>query len=371
MAKITHVFKTYFPETNGGLEEAIRQLGNHAQKNGFDVEVVSIAKKRYAIAPGNGIKTTFYKGTFDVFSNPFSMEFARSFKGICENTDILHFHFPWPTAELLAVFHRLKKPALVTFHCDIHKIMPLKRLYLPFVKQYLKKMDKICITSKGLLKTTPYLGQFRDKIEEIPLFLDENRFATLPGPDLQLAEFTKQIKPFAVFAGVLRWYKGLDILLDAAKKIDNDIVIVGKGDLFEKLAARIKTENLKNVHLMGFLSDGNLQFLIQTAKMVVLPSITPAEAFGQILLEGLFFSKPLISTELGTGTSVVNRHNYSGLVVPPADSTSLARAMNHLFTDDALCARYGKNAFQHYCDNFTADVQGDKYLRLYRTFLKA
>ncbi|MDQ1270736.1 MAG: hypothetical protein QG618_2048, partial [Thermodesulfobacteriota bacterium] len=40
MSKITHNFKTYFPETNGGLEEAIRQYGSHAAKHGFEVEVV-------------------------------------------------------------------------------------------------------------------------------------------------------------------------------------------------------------------------------------------------------------------------------------------------------------------------------------------
>ncbi len=136
MAKITHIFKTYFPETSGGLEEAIRQLGRHAVKKGFDVEVVSVGQKTYTITGSEGIKTKFYGKTFDLFSNPFSLAFARSFKKICDNTDILHFHFPWPTAELLALFHRIQKPALVTFHCDIHKIKPLKRLYLPLVKKY-------------------------------------------------------------------------------------------------------------------------------------------------------------------------------------------------------------------------------------------
>lgn len=371
MAKITHIFKTYFPETNGGLEEAIRQLGTHAIGHGFDVEVVSVGSENYTITTPDGIKTRFFKKTIDVLSNPFSIGFAIDFKKICANTDILHFHFPWPTAELLALFHTLNKPSLVTFHCDIHKATSLKRLYLPFVIQYLKKMDKICVTSKQLLSTTPYLAQFRDKIEEIPLFVDENRFSTLPGPAPEIIEFTKGIGNFALFAGVLRWYKGLDILLDAAKKIDGDIVVVGKGDLYVKLESRIKDENLKNVHLTGFLSDENLKFLIEKSRLIVLPSITPAEAFGQILLEGLYFSKPLISTELGTATSVVNKHNYTGLVVKAGCSSSLARSMNQILKDDILCERFSKNAFQHYCANFTAGVQGDKYIRIYRSFLQS
>lgn len=370
MAKITHIFKTYFPETSGGLEEAVRQCGTHARKSGFDVEVVCVGPETYTIATPDGIKTKFYKKTFDVFSNPFSLAFARSFREIHDHADILHFHFPWPTAELLALFHVISKPALVTFHCDIHKIRPLKRIYLPFIKRYLNKLDKICITSKGLLTTTSYLWQFRDKIEEIPLFMNESRFSGLPAPVQDIVEFTREIKDYALFVGVLRWYKGLDILLDAAGKIDTDIVIVGRGDLYERLESRINREGLKNVHLLGFQEDNNLKHLIEKSKLIVLPSITPAEAFGQILLEGLYFSKPLVSTELGTGTSLVNRHNHTGLVVRPGSAEALARAINTITTDNALYERFSKNAFQYYLDNFTAAVQGDKYIRIYKSFLQ-
>ena len=369
MAKITHIFKTYFPETSGGLEEAIRQYGAYAIASGFEVEVVSVGPESYTVRAPDGIKTRFYRKTIDVFSNPFSIEFALSFKKICENTDILHFHFPWPTAELLACFHHIKKPVLVTFHCDIHKIKPLKLLYLPFAKYYFKKIDKICISSKRLLNSTPYLARFKDKIEEVSYFINENRFSNLPNPDSEVVEFVKKIKPYALFVGVLRWYKGLDVLLDAARQIENDIVIVGKGRLFNRLETRIKKENLKNVHLMGFQADNNLKYLIKNSKLIVLPSTTPAEAFGQILLEGLYFSKPLVSTELGTGTSIVNKNNYTGFVVEPGSDLSLARAMDRIFKDDALCERFSNNAFQHYVDNFTATIQGDKYIRLYKSFI--
>lgn len=370
MTKITHIFKTYFPETTGGLEEAIRQCGAHARENGFNVEVVSIGPETYTITTPDGIKTKFHKKSIDIFSNPFSFSFALSFKKICNNTDILHFHFPWPTAELLSLSHNIRKPALVTFHCDIHKIKPLKRLYLPFIKQYLKKIDKICVTSQNLFNTTQYLHEFRDKIEEVSYWINEKRFLNLPDPEPKIIEFTKKIKNYALFTGVLRWYKGLDILLDASKKFDGDIVIVGKGDLYGKLQSRIKNENLNNVHLTGFQSDGNLKLLIEKSRFIVLPSITPAEAFGQILLEGLYFSKPLISTELGTGTSLVNKHNHTGLVIKPGCSASLSRAMNRILKENSLYERFSKNAFQHYLNNFTASIQGDKYIRIYRSLLK-
>lgn len=44
MPIITHVFKTYFPDTHGGLEEAIRQIGKYSISKGFEVRVVSVSK---------------------------------------------------------------------------------------------------------------------------------------------------------------------------------------------------------------------------------------------------------------------------------------------------------------------------------------
>jgi rhamnosyl/mannosyltransferase len=370
VAKITHIFKTYFPETSGGVEEAIRQYSTIARQNGFDVDIISVAPITYTLSSADGSVVKFFKKNLDLVSNPFSFSLALSFNRIIKNTDILHFHFPWPTAELLVLSHYIRKPCLVTFHCDIHKIKSLKKMYLPFIRQYLRKMDKICISSRRLLLSTPYLEQFSEKIEEIPYFLNENRFSNLPGPDSEIIDFVQKKKRFVLFVGVLRWYKGLDILLDASGQIDAEIVIVGKGDMYDKLASRIHEEKLRNVHLIGFQSDNNLKYLIESSKMIVLPSTNPAEAFGQILLEGLYFSKPLISTEIGTATSVVNKHNHTGFVVQPGCSVSLARAANTIIKNDALYEQLSKNALHHYLTNFKTSVQGEKYIRIYNALLQ-
>lgn len=365
MTKITHIFKTYFPETNGGLEEAIRQIGSQAISDGYNVEVVAVGKKARIIKTLDGITVRFYKSSFDLYSNPVSLSFIKEFKNICKSTDILHFHFTWPTAELLTLIYGVKKPMVVTFHCDIHKNKLLKALYLPLVKQFLKKADRICVTSNNLLRNTPYLHKFKKKTEEICLWFDENRFKDLPEPDPGMKQLTAKITPYGLFVGVLRWYKGLDTLLDASKKTKGNVVIVGKGPLYHHLKKRIKQEGLTNVYLLGFQPDNNLEILIKQSQFIVLPSISGAEAFGQILLEGLYFSKPLISTELGTGTSLVNRHNHTGLVVKPGCAPSLTQAMNQMIKDQHLQEKFKANTFQHLKTNFTKHAQGYKYSRIY------
>ena len=370
MTKVTHIFKSYFPETNGGLEEAIRQIGRHSIKDGYSVDVVAVGKKSYEMTTPDGITAKFYKNSLDLYSNPVSLSFAKQFRIICKTADILHYHFTWPTAEILTLLHQIRKPMVVTFHCDIHKNRFIKALYLPVIKQFLRRADRICVTSKNLFKTTPYLHEFKNKIEEICLWFDKTRFVDLPEPDPDMAKFINTIKPYALFVGVLRWYKGLDTLLDTSKRFEGDIVIVGKGPLYDHLKIRIKKEGLSNVYMMGVQPDRNLKLLIEQSRFLVLPSTSAAEAFGQILLEGLFFSTPLISTELGTGTNLVNRHNHTGLVVKPGCSTSLSGAMNRLLNDQGLYEGFVTNTFKHYQTNFTEAVQGDKYSRIYRSILK-
>jgi O-antigen biosynthesis alpha-1,3-mannosyltransferase len=371
MPRVTHVFKTYFPETSGGLEEAVRQCATYAAAQGFTVKVVCVGPADYTVTSAEGICTQFYKKTWDFFSNPFSMSFARGFSDISRHTDLLHFHFPWPTAEMLALVHAQKTPSLVTFHCDIHRLPALKTLYLPFIKRFLKRMDRICVTSRAVYDTTPYLWPFRRKIEEIPLFMNEQRFAGLPSPDVDLVNKIDCMCPFALFVGVLRWYKGLDILLDAARNCPGHVVIVGSGPLYDHLARRIRNESLDHVHLLGFQPDRNLLWLIRQCRMVVLPSVAPAEAFGQILLEGLYFGRPLISTELGTGTSRVNRHGVTGLVIRPGCSQSLVSAMNTLFENPALADQFGRNARHQYTAGYTPRIQGEKYVHIYRALLQS
>ena len=201
------------------------------------------------------------------------------------------------------------------------------------------------------------------------MWVDESRFLDLPRPVISMFKFVDKINSYGLFAGVLRWYKGLDILLDASKNVDGEIVIVGNGPLYGHLKNRIQKEKLHNVHLLGFQSDSNLKLLIQGSRFIVLPSMTGAEAFGQILIEGLYFSKPLISTDLGTGTSLVNQHNHTGYVVQPGCCHSLAGAMNKMFKNQCQYDHLKANTFHHYKKHFTETVQGDKYSHIYRSVL--
>jgi rhamnosyl/mannosyltransferase len=62
----------------------------------------------------------------------------------------------------------------------------------------------------------------------------------------------------------------------------------------------------------------------------------------------------LISSEIGTGTSYINLHNHTGLVVPPSDPL----ALRTLWDNPWLVAQMGQRAEQRYRQLFTAECTG-------------
>jgi glycosyltransferase involved in cell wall biosynthesis len=92
------------------------------------------------------------------------------------------------------------------------------------------------------------------------------------------------------------------------------------------------------------VTDEDLPAYYRAADLFILPASERSEAFGLVLVEAMTSGLPVISTELGTGTSYVNQDGASGLVVPPKDPAALARAINRLLDDASLRASLAQGA---------------------------
>jgi rhamnosyl/mannosyltransferase len=77
----------------------------------------------------------------------------------------------------------------------------------------------------------------------------------------------------------------------------------------------------------------------------------------------------MISCEIGTGTSFVNQHGSTGLVVPPEDSQALAQAMLTLHQAPDLRTQFAAAARQRYQAVFSGDALGKAHSALYRAAL--
>ncbi len=151
-------------------------------------------------------------------------------------------------------------------------------------------------------------------------------------------------KPVAVFVGRLRYYKGLEYLLRALPLVpDVHLLLVGDGPLWDRTRALTASLGVSNrVVFTGDVGEVELPGCYIAGDLFVLPSHTRAEAFGTSIVEAMAAGLPVISTEIQTGTSWVNQHGSTGLVVPACDPDALAGAMRTLVANPSLRLAMGQ-----------------------------
>jgi rhamnosyl/mannosyltransferase len=240
----------------------------------------------------------------------------------------------------------------------------LLKLYRPLQTRFLASMDRIVATSPNYLATSPVLQGFADKVDVIPIGLDRNSY---PLPEAaRLERWRARLGPrFFLFVGVLRYYKGLNFLLQAARGADYPIVIVGSGPEERALKEQAAGLGLRQVHFLGQLDEADKAALLTLCYALVFPSHLRSEAFGVSLLEGAMYGKPMICCEIGTGTSYINLDGQTGLVVPAGQPAALRAALDALWRDAARAAEMGRRAGQRYREHFTADKMAAGYVGLY------
>ena len=363
--KILHLYKTYYPETFGGCEKVIQNLAEATSRLGCENILLTTTRSKNASSGKMGsLQVERFPETFSAASCPVSISLWRAFKYFSEQTDVIHYHFPWPFSDFLQLIRAVKKPTIVTYQSDIVRQKFLKIFYQPIMHAFLKRVDCIVTTSKNYEDTSPVLSKFSEKCVQIPNGVDEHEYSPINTERLSFWKNTVG-ENFLLFVGVLRYYKGLQFLLDAVANTNIPVVIAGSGPMEMELKQQAERLQLSNVKFLGFISDEDKNALYSLCKIVVMPSHLRSEAFGISLVEGALFGKPLISTEMGTGTSFINKNNVTGYTVPPADVSALRTAIQKLFENEALCAEMGNAARARYENLFTAEKMGQKYFEVY------
>jgi len=364
--RILHFYRTSFPDTMGGIEQVINQIARGASKLGVQSDVLSLTPDRVArTIEIDGYLAHRARLYFQIASTGFSLSAFWRFTQLAKKADVIHYHFPWPFMDMVHFATIVNKPTVVTYHSDIIKQKYLLKLYRPLKHRFLASVDRIVATSPNYLATSNVLAKFSDKVKVIPIGLDKTTYP-IPMPDRLQYWSEKLGSKFFLFVGVLRYYKGLHILLEAAKGINYPIVIVGAGPIEAELKAQAVQLGLRNIHFLGLLSDEDKTALLTLCYGVIFPSHLRSEAFGISLLEGAMYGKPMISSEIGTGTTFINIADETGLVVPPSDPLALRQAMQFLWEHPEQASEMGRNAEERYWKYFTADQMVESYVDLYR-----
>ncbi|NNM59843.1 MAG: glycosyltransferase [Legionellales bacterium] len=361
---VIHIYKTYFPDTHGGVERVIYNLTRYTSKQGIKNTIVTVAKKP-GIHYKEGVKIIQLPLSFEYASCPISLSLFQQYHDVLSEADILHYHAPWPYADFCHMIKGINKPTILTYHSDIIAQKWLKIPYQLLFHAFMKKVDSIIATSHPYLESSRDLAPYQHKTKVIPIGIDPTAYPSL---DMALVnKWRTQVEEgFALFIGVLRYYKGLKYLLQALKDTQIPLVIAGSGYLNESLKKQTKQLGLNKVNFVGQISEEDKIALLYLSGVFITPSHLRSEAFCIGLLEALMMGKPLISCEIGTGTSFINQHKQTGLIIPPANPAAIQNALQTILTNSVLAKDFGKASKERFDQYFTIDNMGEKYMEEYQ-----
>jgi len=367
---VLHVYRTYFPDPPGGLQEAIRQIALATGMQGVDNTIYTLsphpepAVLQYPEARVVRRRSWMAPASCDLGGVSAFTEFHR----LARHSDVLHYLFPWPFADILHAVTRPDRPAVLTYISDVVRQRFLGAAYAPLMWRTLRQMRVIVANSPAYARTSPILSHpdIRDKVRVIPLGIEESSYPKDGDDGIFDRLGIGPGEPFFLFIGVLRYYKGAHFLVRAAKDLGARIVIAGSGPEGDSLRALADETGISNVLFAGQVSVAEKVALLKRCRALVLPSHLRSEAYGMVLVEALMFGRPVVSCEIGTGTSFVNSHEETGFVVAPESPQELAQAMTTLLRDQRLATDMGQAARKRYEACFSGPALGTAYASLFR-----
>jgi glycosyltransferase involved in cell wall biosynthesis len=253
-----------------------------------------------------------------------------------DDPDVVHLQWlPRPEYDVRWV-RRLGRRRATVF--TAHDVLPRRAKALSAWREALALVDRVVVHSERAVGQLQELGVDPGRIARIPHPVFEPRVALEPPHGSTL-----------LFFGLLRAYKGLDVLVRALPRIARglpDVRLVVAGDPIDpvepqqRLAAELGVADRIEWRL-GFLPEDEVTELMASAAAVVLP-YRQLDSSG-VLATAIGYGRPVVVSDVGSLGEVV-REFGAGRVVPPGDEAALAEACAGLLGDEAELARAHQGA---------------------------
>lgn len=284
-----------------------------------------------------------------------------------ERYDLVHVHWPMPMALLGWAATRARSVPMVTTFYGIELRWVQSRL--PFLKWLVRWAARASAQAVAISSYTA--GELR-KLTDVPIEVIPYT-AELPAPLSTAARARERAERSILFVGRLIERKGVRHLVRALgivrQSIPARLVVIGDGperSRLELLAREIGVAS--HVEFRGRVSDDELRRAYATADVFVLPSVLDArqdtEGLGVVLLEAMNYAVPVIASEIGGITDIV-QHERTGLLVPPGNEVALGSALSRVLGDAALARRLGDAGRQHVRDAFSWSHIVDRWEAVY------
>lgn len=232
-----------------------------------------------------------------------------------------------------SVLKRLRNAKRVSI---LDNVIPHEKRFFdgPANRFFLKHNDGFVVMSDAVLKDLLSLKPDAKYLRiDHPVY---NQF----GSRLERSEALKELnlpegKKYLLFFGFIRDYKGLDLLLDALKELDESYHVIVAGEVygsFDKYHSQIESLGIRNrVHLFTkYISDDEVKTYFSASDVCMLPYKSATQS--GITAIAHHFEMPIIATDVG-GLKESIEHGKSGLIVNKANSKEIADSVRSYFED--------------------------------------
>jgi glycosyltransferase involved in cell wall biosynthesis len=295
-------------------------------RRGMDVELVT---SRFVHGPapapdGYAVSESFYRLATRLGARP---RLRRALKGAGHVPGMLRVarrpaaltHWQWVWLE--AISTRLlprRRPQVLTLHNVIRRARSARRL-----------VDAMDATIVHTRHGAQLLGDGA-RVHVIPHGAFEH-LTRLPDERPLPPELAAVAGPVVLCFGVVRPYKGVEVLLDAFRRVEGaELWIVGR-----PLGVSL-TPSPGGRLVPRYVADAELPAFFRRADLLVLPHHS-VDVSG-VLFAGLAFGKAMILSDVGGFREIVEDYG-AGRLVPPGDPAALAAAIGELLADPAELER--------------------------------
>jgi len=221
---------------------------------------------------------------------------------------------------------RLRRPVVLT----AHDVLPRQERNARAWGEALGLADRVIVQSQRAIDQLAAAGVPREKLVRIQHPVFDSGLAAEPPAGRTI-----------LFFGLIRQYKGLDVLLRALADVPDARLVVAGDPLdpvepLQALARELGVDERVEWRL-GFLADEEIPRLMHEATLVSLP-YRKIDSSG-VLATALGHGRPAVVTDVG-GLPDAIREFGAGRVVPPEDAPALAAAIRELLEPEPLRAAF-------------------------------
>jgi rhamnosyl/mannosyltransferase len=361
---VLHVGK-FYPPVAGGMERIVQMLCT-STRGRLDSRVLAFHTRwRTVEETVDGVPVTRVGSLGSAGSVPVSLTFALHLRRA--RADVMILHEPNPWALLSYNIARPSMPLVIWFHSEVVRPRLQYRLfYRPVAVPVYERARRFVVSSPPLAEHSAALEPHRERVTIIPFGIDPAPWAGSRADAERVERLRRSAaRPIIFFAGRLVPYKGVDVLIRAAAPLSVHVTITGDGPMRAELERLARAQApVATFEFTGEVAEDELRARMQACDLFVLPSITPAEAFGFVQLEAMAAGKPVVSTRVRSGVPWVNRHGQSGVIVEPGDEEGLRITLAALLADDALRAQLGAGGAARVREQFAVEAMGDRFVDL-------